>query len=571
MIEKTRVILFYFFLTILVLSEVWGLVLDRKLLLYFIIIFPPLLLTTHIFDKKRIKFPLLITIIFIVFNICTAVSTIVAINKQIAFEHQLFYVASFLLFIFIFNNRTVIKNFFVTYFLTISFITIIYSLFLQFIAKDWLPDLIPDHTYQLVYKYPGYLNHYPIGAFALIIWGLLLSRLLIRKSAIIIMSLALVSVLIMWSSLRSAYVSIILILFLLSFYWKQNYKNKITNIILILICIFLGSFFITTKTNIYIPGLTEIHKFLDLSGAPFEHKTLVNTRESYYEQAWSAFKNRPILGFGSYNFNFVSLRYSENLDYLTSTSHNIFLDILVENGIIGFLSFICLVILIVYSARHTLHKKDFDNIPYVICFFLLLFLFQLNFYSRFYFFFILMFIFTALFYKEKILIKEKIIFLCASSILIIICIGLYASQVVYSYGNYGQALTIYPLNNEAYRKRIELLSKQNEDNEANYIIRKYISLNSENPSALSFIGSLYLERQEFKIASQYLEKAMVLAPHEPDIIINAYYAKKHSVSQLKASEMLLKHIKKYDVFSAYSTEMKSLKDLCGRENIQCGI
>ncbi len=75
-------------------------------------------------------------------------------------------------------------------------------------------------------------------------------------------------------------------------------------------------------------------------------------RPAYWQQAWSAFSQRPFLGWGWGNFRLVSLRFSRNPFNWAWFPHNFFLRLLAETGLVGFLTFVVLL----WQIKHHLKK-----------------------------------------------------------------------------------------------------------------------------------------------------------------------------------------------------------------------
>lgn len=109
------------------------------------------------------------------------------------------------------------------------------------------------------------------------------------------------------------------------------------------------------KKSLVISGLREI-KTLEGSA---------DTRLMAWQIAWEAFKERPILGWGSFNYQFAFNKFY-NPGFLShgwgetwfDHSHNQFLDTLSNEGILGFVSFFSLFIL---SAYYLLKKIKQDK------------------------------------------------------------------------------------------------------------------------------------------------------------------------------------------------------------------
>ncbi len=570
MIEKIRFTLSYLFITALLLFDAWGFYVERKITLYFFLFSPVVLFATYLFDKKKIEIPVRITAFFILFNIFVAISTIFAVHKQWAFEYQLYYLSISLLFIYFYNNAKEIKKIFFPYIIIVSILTFIYSLFLQFIIPSSLQFLYPHHTYQLVYKFPGYMNHYPIGAFALIPWSFLFAGFLFKKSILNTMGFIGVSIVILLSGLRSAYLGVLMVFGLIFILNKTFLDRKyLVSLLLFATIIILTSILVISQSSFYIPGISELHQYLVSEGAPFAFKTLVNARDNYFTQAITAIWHRPLYGYGSYNFHFVSLQFTNHIEFLTSNSHNILFDIATENGLIALTFFVGILILIGRSVITGCKEKEVLHISLSFVIIALFVLFQLNYYSRSYFLFFFLFLSAGLIYTEEKVIKNTE-FLVVAAFLVAILGGVVLTANLFNQnGKYNTALQIYPLLESAHKAKINDLYRKSNHIELDQAIDKYISIYPENPESLAFAGGIYMKNRQFQEASYYYSQALVYSPQDPDIITSAYYSLQESESKTVADAMLLHHIQKYHILASNSEEVTLVKNLCEREHLPC--
>ena len=93
-----------------------------------------------------------------------------------------------------------------------------------------------------------------------------------------------------------------------------------------------------------------------------------------WSQAWSGFKERPILGWGPENFDLVFFKYLKGTDYQgyppakLDRAHSRPLDVLVTTGILGFILWAALWILIFFSIIKNILKNDKNLVIYLIVF-----------------------------------------------------------------------------------------------------------------------------------------------------------------------------------------------------------
>lgn len=86
-----------------------------------------------------------------------------------------------------------------------------------------------------------------------------------------------------------------------------------------------------------------------------------NGRLFYWRQAWLAFKNYPVFGYGLNTFKDASYRFPAKMEQNSSYAHNIFLHNLAEMGVLGGGLFI-LLILYIYYQSFLIVKKSKNNI-----------------------------------------------------------------------------------------------------------------------------------------------------------------------------------------------------------------
>ena len=77
-----------------------------------------------------------------------------------------------------------------------------------------------------------------------------------------------------------------------------------------------------------------------------------SSRLELWKAGWEMLKERPLLGVGSRNFSEVSQQYGElSHDNIGKNAHNTFVEILADNGLIGFGSFVMMIISLIGSLR----------------------------------------------------------------------------------------------------------------------------------------------------------------------------------------------------------------------------
>ena len=126
---------------------------------------------------------------------------------------------------------------------------------------------------------------------------------------------------------------------------KDNKKLKKIAIGLIGGVVVFGGIFIGFKDAKIIQENTVLSRFADIS---FEEKT-TRSRFMIWDMALEGFKERPVLGWGQENFNYVFNKYYNPRMYdqepWFDRAHNVFLDWLIAGGILGLLSYLALFVI----------------------------------------------------------------------------------------------------------------------------------------------------------------------------------------------------------------------------------
>jgi O-antigen ligase len=151
-------------------------------------------------------------------------------------------------------------------------------------------------------------------------------------------------------------------------FWEKNKGLKIlgisvlTAIILIVgsLALFKESQFITER-----PLLTRFASLATFDKAEFEKFTTTQGKSRFgiWGIAYEGFKERPVLGWGQDNFNYVFNKYYDPKIYdqeqWFDRAHNVFFDWLIAGGILGLLSYLALFVtafIVIWRSRT--HEKD---------------------------------------------------------------------------------------------------------------------------------------------------------------------------------------------------------------------
>jgi O-antigen ligase/tetratricopeptide (TPR) repeat protein len=139
---------------------------------------------------------------------------------------------------------------------------------------------------------------------------------------------------------------VLLTTLLIALFEKERKRlRKISIGILALVIVLTGVFFVVKDAEF----IKKSNTLGRLSSISFEEGS---TRFTIWGMAWEGVKERPLLGWGQENFNFVFNKYYEPSLYAQEQwfdrVHSIFFDWLIAGGILGFLGFIAVPIFMLY-------------------------------------------------------------------------------------------------------------------------------------------------------------------------------------------------------------------------------
>ncbi len=168
---------------------------------------------------------------------------------------------------------------------------------------------------------------------------------------------------------------------------RTSRERIVATSLLVLIVIIVGGFYLARNTH-FVQSHPTFQRIASIS--------INNPRIQYiWPEAWQGFKEKPILGWGQENFNYVFNKYYNpgawGQEQWFDRAHNVFIDWAINGGIIGFASYVALFILAVISIwKSSFNLKEravltalllayavhnmfvFDNLVSYIMFFLVL-------------------------------------------------------------------------------------------------------------------------------------------------------------------------------------------------------
>ena len=511
---------------------------------FFIILFLPLFLSLRVLVlKQKIVLPISATYLFISFLFFSALSTAFSLNAQKSFEYFIYLVALFTIFLYTYNNKKDFEKKLVSLIFILSIFYATYSI----IASTNL-HLIPAPLSGYQFIFPTFTSHNHLGDFlalpiTICIYYLFNRRHILRSCLFIAYSLPFV----FFSYSRSAYLSIAggtLFLYFFSFLKKHSWKYKLIFLIFTFGIIFFAIFFyivtISSKqiANYSIPQ--NINKFLIEKEGLNKYKDVFGNRLNYSTQGILSVANRPLLGVGPFNFEYSSNKFTKNPLYgTTSSSHNIFLDIATEHGLIALIVFTAFIILVFSRSK--------KNVLYFVA--LVMFInFQTDYTYRIYSFLLLFFVITGTIYTEK---KEKEIsiklLLIAGISLSLFAFAILLSNFLQINNHNKEAFYLYPLNEKVY---IPLIN--DERNSGNYkkalaFSNAYENLFSGDYLTFENLGHIYENFSDKKNTLYYYGKTLSLNFFKrPYLIKKIYYLKKEIEGKKSADDFIFESLKRLD-------------------------
>ena len=415
----------FFFVSIasIFLSEVLVNYNRVELSLFLVLLSPFFLFLLAKIEKRKIEIPIYETIAYFIFLIFSIVSTIYAIDKEIAIKSLLIYASGYLFFVFIFNYNKEINKYFRYFLISIS----VFSCSIFLINNIFHLDLFKKDI-SLFYNY----GHYQVGN--LLVLGVI--------SAFPNILSLIFFVFILFSYSRTAHISLIVSFIILLFKDKLNKKTVLLGALII----FISLIFIVLKTN-----------YLQQTGRQW-----ISGRNIYFSYATSSIKEFPLFGTGPGNFAYAVFKRQVNYGMFTDSAENFILEIFAENGILAGTFFILFVLIVFHK-----HKKNSDFLTFLA----LTLMFMIDFSYRFNSFLILWFILGGLVLnteKKKfinILPYVVIVFVAAQMILL--------SQILLKYGLWEQSLLINPIQKNAYVATIAKSIKEKDKKQTYYFLQKY--------------------------------------------------------------------------------------------------
>lgn len=526
------------------LWEGLGLSQGYKISPYLYAILPMILFVYAFLAKKKVLFPRLITIFFLLFLFFSFLSSLFfSVDKQISIEYLLFYTSSFLIFVFINNFHEEGKKIFLILSILGGIIFVLVSALTYFPQFRELPILNPKSEYQFIVSY--YAKHNHLGDFAGLLTILSLSYFL-RSSKLFLVPVIILLPFILFSFSRSAYIGLTITTLLLLIAVEKRIKP-----------LPIIAFILTITSLFFIFSSEQVRTALDLNTFYFPTKDLFVGRVGYFIQSLNSFLDRPLFGIGLGNFGYASRLYLDRPDAWTDTSHNIFIEVLVENGLLAFISFM---LLIFSSLRKSIKKSSI----YFILFIYLLLNFQTDYSYRIYSFFMLFIILLGIIVQEHKKIKIPFLYGTLSLLLLTIVISISTSHLLFKSGSYSLSASLYPFNKEVYPLFIKDLQTKGDELKADKMLKRYEWVAPYNLTTLQFIGKFYEDKKDKKSALKYYERTYELNPYVNFSMIEKIYSLKKELRSQRETRFFLQNVlDNYNTLPYYPADIKNkIRQFC---------
>jgi len=508
--------------------------------------------------KKEIHWPVWPTLFFGLFIFFSLVSSLFfAVDKQLAFEKTLFYLASYLIFIFFYNQKDRAKKYLsVTVFLGTGIFIVIFLAFKLFFTRWVGNSLITGSEYNFIAALHGEHNH--LGDFLGITLIYLLFSFFKTKKRSLLAVFLLVFYFFLISFSRSAYWAFIIVMIMLTF--LRN-KELIFGFLKLERLIIFFTIIATVCLTVFV-SINRHSYYFDKEIKPYLITTL-SSRLNYWQQAKDSIVQRPFFGVGPGNFGSLSNHYRQQPNDWTDTAHNIFLQILAENGGLAFVGFALFILIIVVSA-----VKNFSL--YSLLFFYLLFNFQTDYTYQIYSFFIFFMIVTGLIYEEKKPRNNELVYGLLSILITFVLVRILISDAFLMAKLPVPSLHFYPLNKFSYQKLIT--EEQKRGNYATVMkeAASYEKKFAEEPLTLNFLSRLYENYNEKSTALSLYEKIYSLDPFVSFETIKKIYLLKKEVRSTEEAKRFIKAVLKnyQEKIPSWQREQyyqKQIEEFCQKE------
>ena len=302
--------------------------------------------------RDDIKIPIIPSIIFGSFLLFSIISTFFSINVFTSIINLIFYISIFIIFILsfdLFSSWNLIR-WFMYWVLFIGCIFCIYAIYHYLIGYDprltgtllspdtaagFLIMIIPFSLYMLINKYKSRF----ITVISVLIPSVLISSLFITFS-------------------RAAYLSIIVVITLFCIVLFRYFSKNFIKVLIFLLLTIVLSYGLSllqphVASRVSLSGLTNV-----LAGPSNVSRV---DRIDVYKRSLSIIKSFPIFGSGLGTFGEIFKKYQDMPWVYFDYTHNQYLQIFVEEGLIGGFIFLCYFVYLGFIGVKNIYKDKFSK------------------------------------------------------------------------------------------------------------------------------------------------------------------------------------------------------------------
>ena len=568
--ERYLKFVFVFFLLSAFLFEGLGINNGREVAYNLILLMPFFLFVPLIMFKsgRKIVFPLKFSVLWLLFFVFSLISSVFSVNLQNSFQELFLYISLFLVFIFIFNHKDLVRGLIIPLIFGLSFIFSVFSIFSVFFIQEnsifSVPITLSRETYQFIYSS---WSHNNLGDFLLLTLTITIYRLINQKFKFENLLLFLFFIpFFIFAYSRSAYLDLALVILLIFYLLFRQGKFKLRSSFLFAFCsllfvIALAILVFSVPTNTTKPAIfnslnVTLQQKFDLSAG----KQFFAYRNYYITEGLFSLTNNPLFGLGPGNFGYASGKYMISPTYYSDTGHNLFLDIFVGNGLLAGIFFLLLFLQVFHSIRSQLFglrssvleanqnskasaMQQTNNLTIILIFiFAAMFLnFMTNYTFNIYSYFLLFFVIMGLIYEESTTVKQvnNPARLASESVAGRLTIGIFStflflifnltiiSNIAMAKKNYTLAFYSYPLNENVYVPLINSELVLGHKSSVLSHLGLYTSLFKGDSDVLTYAGNIYYRYKGEKQALPYYEKAFEANSFfiDPALVKNTYRIK----------------------------------------------
>ncbi len=342
--QKYKTYLIKALVIFIIILEGTGIYYGRQLSFGLIILFPALLYIIGIGYYKKIDVPKYLGILIILFITTLIISVFLSTNIALSISFAIFYIGCLATLIIVNDTKKIVAHALLPVIFGIGIFLCIYRILLVY-----FPPIVPLNGYQLVSSFYGSHNH--LGDFLILPLTAIFYILMNKNNKIHPLILLLLSIFFapyfLFSFSRSAYFSVIVTLIFMFYYFVKKGRIRLiefrTLLMILVICILTLFMFSVSIFSSQKNLVSEINTHL-VENNNLSYKAPFGARGEYVREAILAIFYKPIFGVGPGNFIEISKKYNPIQGLWAESSHNLFLNIMVEDGIAaGLILFIIIV------------------------------------------------------------------------------------------------------------------------------------------------------------------------------------------------------------------------------------